>query len=119
MQSLLRISLLALLVLVVSVECAIHRNTRKGDISQQQPTIVEVDLQKKDLASILASARKEQSVFQNKLVLFLMELVFSVSQKYIFLSHLLNADSAKVEEYLVVRASKIRDFLKIDYRFVS
>ena len=69
MQSLLRLSLLVLLLVALG-ECAIHRRTRNEDIGQQQPTVVEVNLQKENLTAILASARKGQSVFENKLIFF-------------------------------------------------
>ena len=83
MQSLLRLSLLALLLVALG-ECAIHKRTRDGDIGQQQPTIVEVNLQKENLTAILASARKEQSVFENRLI-FLMEFANVFCTRRIFL----------------------------------
>ena len=84
MQSLFRISLLVLLLVVLG-ECAVHGTNRNGDLSQQQPAVVEVDLQRENLASILASARNEQSVFEIKLV-FVEIIVFSISQENIFVT---------------------------------
>ena len=66
-------SLLLALLLVASGDSAIHGPTENGDLSEQQPTVVEVDLQKESLASFLASAQNErlglkiQSLFSDKL----------------------------------------------------